>query len=291
MRDARALVRQPMTVWAIRRPFRPPSTTVELSQPIQDARSAIVGANSIISGSNYLVWFDLLSGRHLDRITSRGLISDLSVDAAGNTAVLQSDNIINVYSSSRKRIAQLIAVGSEDWLAFSEEGLFDGSAKALEWAGFRPAEDEPLLTVDQLFNELYTPGLLALIGKGSAPHLPPGINLKTYLQLPGLKSLLQSGDLIPALKHGKAVLCVAREELFSTLKEIRVVDSEEDSDRGCPRRIIPKDQSNPPALYAGLETLMRAKADYSLGRAENERDFRFGTPSDRRYQPVFSEPA
>jgi hypothetical protein len=84
--------------------------------------------------------------------------------------------------------------------------------------------------------------------------LPAGIGLSTYLEVPGLKLLLQNGDLVPRLIFGEASLCVNREELFTTLQASHV-KAEKPTDSDCPRRIILRDQSAPASLVSDMRAL------------------------------------
>lgn len=219
-----------------------------------DGTTLVVAVNPILGASGRIAWIDLTHRIpiHEDVVGTR--INDLQIDSQGNVAVLTADNVVRLYDGRGKRLAQLMVVGPKDWLVFSEEGMFDGSANALQWAGFRTSVDAPLSTVDLFFNELYSPGLLSKLATGDSPHLPPGIHLSTYLELPGLKLLLQTGDLAPKLRDGQATVCVQREALFQALKVGR--NAAEDTDATCPRRIVLSDQSDPQGLVAGLQALI-----------------------------------
>lgn len=216
----------------------------------------VLGIHDVGSGNASIVWFDP-AGKVLERADWLGRMEHLACSINGTVTVLRSDNVVSLYSNARKRILQLIATGGGDWLAFSEEGMFDGTAGALEWAGIRRARNGPLLTASLYFNELYAPGLLNRIARNMPPQLPTGIGLDTYLDLPGLKLLLENRELTPQVRSGKAVVCVARPDLFARLRE-RELPGEEDADAGCPRRITLSDQSNPRGLVAALEQLGKA---------------------------------
>jgi hypothetical protein len=236
-----------------------PTLNIAFVRLQRDGKTAVIAVNNIYGKtSGALMWVDLTTGTVVHQTSTSQLIKDLGIDAGGDVAALSTDDIVSVYGVPKTRLAQLITVGYKDWLAFSEQGTFDGSANALQWAGFRLSPNSPLMTADLFFNELYTPGLLPLVATGNAPQLPAGIHLSTYLELPGLKLMLQSGDLIPTLKNGQAVVCVQREALFATLKA-RQLDAVEDNDSACPRRIILSDRSDPAALVAGLKALSSAR--------------------------------
>ena len=228
--------------------------TVSLIRVHADGLTATLALTGTLSRAGKLLTIDLSTGKPKREITSSESITDFVLDSAGTAIVLRSDNIVSVYGNSGNRLVQLIATGPDDWLAFSEEGLFDGSAGGLEWAGFRLSDNAPLMTANLFFNELYTPGLLARLLSGPPPRLPAGIGLATYLELPGLKLMLQNGDLIPDLRSGKAGVCVTRDALFTTLKARGL--KTDSGDTACPRRIVLTDQSSPAALVEGMKALV-----------------------------------
>jgi len=221
-----------------------------------DGKIAVLAISSLFPDApNMLVWYDLVNRTINTKVQTTHAAKGLAMDGPGDVAALRDDDIVDIYGANKKRIVQLISVGSTDWLAFSEEGLFDGSANALQWAGFRLSPDSTLLTADLLFTELYTPGLLPLIASGSAPQLPSGIHLSTYLELPGIKQMLQNGDATPVLDSGgQATLCVKRESLFASLKA-RNLNTREDQNASCPRKVFLSDMHDPPSLVKALENL------------------------------------
>jgi len=76
-----------------------------------------------------------------------------------------------------------------DWLVFTPEGLFDGSAGGRQKVAFRIGGGLNVVPVDQFFNDFYSPGLLAKLANGERPmpsielghELPPKVRIASPL--------------------------------------------------------------------------------------------------------------
>ncbi len=79
--------------------------------------------------------------------------------------------------STCKEIIRFLAVGEEDWLAVTPEGLFDGTEAAMQKVCFRIGDGLNVVPVDRFFNDFYRPGLLASIAAGERPLPEQAIGL------------------------------------------------------------------------------------------------------------------
>jgi Caspase domain len=199
-----------------------------------------------------------------------GLILSLTTDENGKAAVLTNDGIVSVFDRSGVRLARLVPVASQDWLAFSDTGFFDGTPNAIKWAAYRASPSSPLVPVSTLFNELYTPGLFSLVVAGQVPHLPDGLSLATMLELPGAKLLLQTGGATPTLLDGKAVICFSRADVFQSLRQGPNLVADDTSHPNCQDRMVLSDQANPQLTISALEAI---------------KNNRFATPWDDQQLP------
>ena len=74
------------------------------------------------------------------------------------------------------------------WLITTPEGLFDGSADAMEWVAWRVEDSNELVPVGDFFNDYYEPGLLSEIMAGANPK--PTVDVASVLQIPGLRAMV-----------------------------------------------------------------------------------------------------
>jgi Caspase domain len=225
-----------------------------------DGSSAVLAVTNFQSSAGKLLFIDLKTGKSLGSSVEPSEIKSIAYNSNGYLAVLLTSDTISIYGPQNSRLIRLIAAGPYDWIALSESGFFDGTAGALRWVGYRlKGADSPVNTIDTLFNELYSPGLLLNVFQGQGPELPTGINISTYLEIPGLRLLLQQGDLRATLnKNRKAVLCMERESLFQALRYRGSAVSPTD-DPHCRFEAIPSDQENPTLLVKALNDLASSK--------------------------------
>ena len=144
----------------------------------QDDHTLVLAISSPRGSSIKL--FNLQSKTSTQFQVSTGGIKSVSTNGNSIISVLGEDQIVSVYTSAGKRLVRLVSIGDADWLVFSDSGFFDGSSAALKFAAYQMAPGHPAVSIDQLFNDLYVPGLLAYALRGYDLSLPPGISLQTY---------------------------------------------------------------------------------------------------------------
>ena len=81
------------------------------------------------------------------------------------------------------------SAGDSQWLAVTPEGLFDGTADAMEWVAWRVEGSNKIVPVGDFFNDYYEPGLLSEIMEGANPK--PILDVASVLQIPGLRAMLR----------------------------------------------------------------------------------------------------
>ena len=75
-----------------------------------------------------------------------------------------------------KELASLFALGQQDWLVITPEGLFDGSPAAWSQILWRFSQNIfDVAPVELFFNEYYYPGLLADLYRGKRPAPPKNL--------------------------------------------------------------------------------------------------------------------
>ncbi len=82
-----------------------------------------------------------------------------------------------------KELASLFALGQQDWLVITPEGLFDGSPAAWTQILWRFSQNLfDVAPVELFFNEYYYPGLLADLYRGKRPAPPRELNQRDRRQ-------------------------------------------------------------------------------------------------------------
>jgi hypothetical protein len=71
--------------------------------------------------------------------------------------------------AGRPLLALMSLNGGEDWLALTDEGLFDGSPGGREHVSYRIGKELTVVPVDRFIQDFYRPGLLAEIWRGERP--------------------------------------------------------------------------------------------------------------------------
>jgi WD40 repeat protein len=80
------------------------------------------------------------------------------------------------------------SAGDSQWLAVTPEGLFDGSADAMEWVAWRGEDLNEIMPLGDFFNDYYEPGLLSEIMAGANPK--PTVDVASILRIPGLRAMV-----------------------------------------------------------------------------------------------------
>jgi len=93
-----------------------------------------------------------------------------------------------------------------DWLVVSPDGLFDGTADAMQKVTWRNSSDGLAVTpLDSFFTDFYHPGLLSEIISGAAPKSP--VDIATVLQVPGLRTMLAQKQAHIETRGSRALVC------------------------------------------------------------------------------------
>ncbi|HEU4890799.1 MAG TPA: caspase family protein [Vicinamibacterales bacterium] len=108
-----------------------------------------------------------------------------------------------------------------EWLVVAPDGLFDGTANAMEYVGWRLGDDTEsgVAPISTFFNDYNYPALLAEIMRGGTPRARHDI--VTQLRLPGLRTMIAQGHAEIRRTGGKLVLCLAEEPVIDTLQLYR----------------------------------------------------------------------
>ena len=111
----------------------------------------------------------------------------------------------------------MAATGPEDWLVFTQTGLFDGTPGAMKRVGWRIDETNEVVAMESFYNDFFSLGLYQQAASGKAPSV--AVDISTMLQIPGLRMMLaqNSGRILE--RDGKPALCLdarptANPELF-----------------------------------------------------------------------------
>jgi WD40 repeat protein len=132
------------------------------------------------------------------------------------------DGSVNLYDLKATTVkASLMSVSSYGWLVVTPEGLFDGTADAMQWVGWKNPSDVAVYPLDMFFNDFYYPGLLTDVLAGGNPK-PDGISLVSRLQIPGLKYLLASREASLVRRNGKVGLCLPEQPTADLVQHLAV---------------------------------------------------------------------
>jgi WD40 repeat protein len=96
---------------------------------------------------------------------------------------------------------------TNNWLAYTDDGLFDGTPKAMNeisWK-FKDRPIETSLPLDAFFVDFFRPSLMAEIFSGKRPI--PSVDLGVAAQVPGIRSLLNSNEVVLREETGGVAVC------------------------------------------------------------------------------------
>ena len=111
------------------------------------------------------------------------------------------------------------ASGQPEWLVVAPDGLFDGTANAMEYVGWRTGPDLSVAPLSALFNDFSYPSLLAEILEGGTPKAQ--VDIVTALRLPGLRTLIAEGHAEIRRENGRILVCLDEEPTHGTLRLYR----------------------------------------------------------------------
>ena len=169
----------------------------------------------------------------------------------------------------RATIIYFDGTAEPEWLVVAPDGLFDGTANALEYVGWRMGQDTEsgVAPLSTFFNDYNYPSLLAEIMRGGTPRAK--VDIVTQLRLPGLRTMIAQGDAEITRTGGKLVVCLSEEPVVGTLQLFR---------RGEPTPTTSKDfVRNPDARCTYRRELADDGQQYRAGRHADARGGRFDT--------------
>lgn len=108
-------------------------------------------------------------------------------------------------TSTGDLLVTLILLGSDNWLAVTPDGLFDGTAEAMQQVSWRVEESNRIIPLDTFFNDFYYPGLLTEVMAGRRPK--PERDLIAEMLVPGLKTMVAQGLAAVRSCDSSPVLC------------------------------------------------------------------------------------
>ncbi|NJD36657.1 MAG: hypothetical protein FIA96_17830 [Betaproteobacteria bacterium] len=179
------VIRQPLWVWNVER-GKNDSPVGELPHTVIWNVSSLVGTRLALccstqtgemSGLSKI--FDFKTGQQWPLRDSRfvgGYLASMALFPAGRfIALAGTDGTVRVLTQDKgELVITLLAMpGTDDWLAFTPEGLFDGTPggwDALLWRFSDELYD--VAPAEAFFNEFYRPGLLADMMAGGRPSAP-----------------------------------------------------------------------------------------------------------------------
>ncbi|MCM3905577.1 MAG: caspase family protein [Pyrinomonadaceae bacterium] len=119
-----------------------------------------------------------------------------------------SDDTMRIWDPLRGvEVALLSSMRAGGWVVVAPDGLFDGTADALQEISWRTFGTNETVPLDSFFNDFYYPNLLSELIEGNKPKAQ--VDIATVLQLPGLRMMLSQGLARLDQHEGKSVLCFA----------------------------------------------------------------------------------
>lgn len=152
--------------------------------------------------------WDLNSGREL--YTLKGHLSGvqcLTFNEDGRWLISGGwDGAIRIWDmANRKESISLFAMrDSADWLTVAPDGLFDGTADAMQQVAWRRAVGL-IVPLDNFFTDFYRPGLLSDVL--SSRHPQAQVDIATALQVPGLRVMLAQKQAHIEIRGSSVIVC------------------------------------------------------------------------------------
>jgi WD40 repeat protein len=142
--------------------------------------------------------------QHSDSVNTVSFSSDGRWLATGSR-----DGSIQIWdwNVNEHRLTLLSLREGKGWLAVAPDGLFDGTAEAMQHVSWRISDSNEVVPLESFFNDFYHPGLLSEVLEGGNPKAI--VDIATVLQLPGLRVMLSQGAARIERRDTKAVLCFA----------------------------------------------------------------------------------
>lgn len=150
------------------------------------------------------------------------------------------DGSLRIWDVSKgKQLVSVMAMrDTEDWLAVAPDGLFDGTAEAMQRVAWRLGQTDTTVSLESFFSDFFRPGLIGEIIAGEQPKAQ--VDIATLVQVPGLRHMLSQNRAHLEIRAGKAIVCF--EELPGVALGIPAGESDLPSEsRGF--KIVPDDIS------------------------------------------------
>ncbi|MBV9184190.1 MAG: caspase family protein [Acidobacteria bacterium] len=187
--------------------FRTGTSAVRSVAWFQDDKVLLTGSDDHTAAS-----WDVASGMRSHTFDGDFADSVLYIGTAGAkrqfVIAASGEGALRLFShNGGQMLCSLISAPGGEWLVATPDGLFDGSPAALGVIGWRMGETSNIVPLEAFFNDFYHPGLLADIVAGRQPHAT--IDLAAAVQLPGLRTMLDSGKAHVAVRNRQHVICFA----------------------------------------------------------------------------------
>jgi WD40 repeat protein len=137
-----------------------------------------------------------------------GRISSLLFDSAKGLLISgASDGQVKMWRlDSGEEVLSLVAPTDSEWLAVATNGLFDGTAMAMKYIGWRIGNTNEVASMESFYDDFFTPGLFGQVLNGDVPAV--SADIATTLQIPGLRTMLSEGKARFVERNGKETLCL-----------------------------------------------------------------------------------
>ncbi|WP_263354546.1 WD40 domain-containing protein [Acidicapsa acidisoli] len=162
------------------------------------------------AADNSVALWDLSAGNKNFRLSGHtGSVSGVAFSPDSSWLISGSaDGSTRIWDTrtQQERLTLLSLSNGKDWLAVAPDGLFDGTADAMQEIAWRGGGDNATVTpLASFFTDFYHPGLLA----DSLTDHPPRaqVDIATALQLPGLRSLLAQKLARVEVRDGQPIVC------------------------------------------------------------------------------------
>jgi WD40 repeat protein len=198
-----------------------------------DGDRLAVGASGLMRGSVQL--WDLVSRRQGPFVPTRDSdVTSLLFGSNGLLLVGSSNGTVDLYNKyANDLLLRLICVPALGGLSIDPTtGAFDGTAEAMDMAGWRLTRDDPVIyPLNLFFEDYYTPGLSQkILSNGNHGQIEP-FRASVQLKIPGLKVALEQHNMAIRNVQGRPALC------FSAPPTAEVSDSIDVTYRGDATRI------------------------------------------------------
>lgn len=153
--------------------------------------SLIASSSGVVSSAERIQLISIASGKVQRTIEMTAQVTSITNNGRQIVVGASDGSMTLIDATSFSKLVTLIDGGPNAWVAVTPDGLFDGTADAMRWVGWRPDKGPDLLTLDAFFGDYYYPGLVSEILSGSRPKA--SVDIATMVQVPGLRHMLNHG--------------------------------------------------------------------------------------------------